>query len=272
MIELLRGSPMEKPWGRTDTPWLLPSGQNGRIGEIWYENDHDRGALPLKIKHIFTSEKLSIQVHPNDAQAQRIGQPSGKDEAWFVIECEPGATIGVGMTEPIDESVFRAAVAAGELERWIDWKPVSPGDFLYIPAGTIHAVGAGISMLEIQRNVDITYRLFDYGRPRELHLEQGLEAGKLARFEGAIIHPMEQEGSRAMIADQCSPFWIDEHRWPVGHRELFSSDKPIWFMPTVGAGLIEGQNWSKGQCWLIDGSATVETTTKAHALVAGPRS
>ncbi len=142
-----------------------------RIGEIWFVSDEP---LPLLAKYIFTSERLSVQVHPDDDQARSRGFPRGKAECWFILDCDPGATIGLGLTRQLTRDELRAAALDGSIEDAIDWRPVKPGDFLYVPPGTIHAIGAGISLLELQQNSDVTFRLYDYGRPRELHLEDAL--------------------------------------------------------------------------------------------------
>jgi mannose-6-phosphate isomerase len=95
-----------------------------------------------------------------------------------VIDAEPGATLGVGFHEHIDHDTMRAAALDGSIEDMLVWHPVKPGDFFYIPANTVHAIGAGVSVIEIQQNSDITYRLYDYGRPRELHLDAGIAVSK----------------------------------------------------------------------------------------------
>ncbi|MEC3948376.1 type I phosphomannose isomerase catalytic subunit [Sphingobium sp. HWE2-09] len=119
-----------------------------KIGEVWFESPDGRD-LPLLVKYIFTSERLSIQVHPDDAQAHARGLARGKEEIWYILDCAPGATLGIGLTAPMTPDQFRAAAQDGSLEQWIDWKPVKPGDCYFIPAGTVHAIGAGIILAEI---------------------------------------------------------------------------------------------------------------------------
>lgn len=168
---------VEKPWGKDvlPAPFAAPAGQ--RIGEIWFEPPAD--VRSLLVKYIFTSEKLSVQVHPTDAQAKAAGETdNGKEECWLVIATEPGATLGVGFHEYVDHDTMRAAALDGRIEDMLVWYPVQPGDFFYIPANTVHAIGAGVSLIEIQQNSDITYRLYDYGRPRELHLDAGIAVSR----------------------------------------------------------------------------------------------
>lgn len=164
---------VNKPWGRFDLP--APFGpQSEKTGEIWFASPDGAAPLALMVKYIFTSEKLSIQVHPSDDQARASGLTSGKEECWLVLDAGPDAVLGIGTKAMVDPDTLRAAALSGEIEALMDWKPVRRGDFFYIPAGTVHAIGGDVSLIEVQQNADITYRLYDYGRPRELHLDDGV--------------------------------------------------------------------------------------------------
>lgn len=166
------------------------------------------GRTALLVKYIFTSDRLSIQVHPNDAQAVDKGLLRGKEEIWHILDCEPGATLGIGLTAPMIPDQFGVAAQDGSLEQWIDWKPVKPGDYFFIPAGTVHAIVAGITLAEIQQNSDITYRLYDYGRPRELHLEDGVAVSHLVPYDRAPGKtPLGSE--TRLIGDGEAPFSLD---------------------------------------------------------------
>jgi len=166
---------VEKPWGRTELPKVFGGTGGRRIGEIWFTGGGD---LPLLVKYIFTSERLSIQVHPSHEQAQARGLTSGKEECWYILDAEPGATLGLGLNREVAPDVLREAAVDGSIEELMDWRPVKAGDFFYVPAGTIHAIGGGLSLLEFQQNADVTYRLYDYGRPRELHLDDGIAVAR----------------------------------------------------------------------------------------------
>jgi mannose-6-phosphate isomerase len=166
---------VEKPWGRTELPDIFGSTGGRRIGEIWFTG---AGDLPLLVKYIFTSERLSIQVHPSDDQAHARSLPSGKEECWYILDAEPGATLGLGLKREVTPDALRAAALDGSIEELMDWRPVQTGDFFYVPAGTVHAIGGGLSLLEFQQNADVTYRLYDYGRPRELHLDDGIAVAR----------------------------------------------------------------------------------------------
>ena len=178
---------VEKPWGRAVLPAPFTNPGSEKIGEIWFEAQTGP-ALALMVKYLFTSEKLSIQVHPSDAEADAMGLGGGKEECWLVLDAEPGATLGIGTQRDLTADELRAAAVSGEIEALMDWKQVSRGDFFYIPAGTVHAIGAGVSLIEIQQNADITYRLYDYGRPRELHLDDGVAVSKARPY----AHPLQK--------------------------------------------------------------------------------
>ncbi|WP_313441692.1 class I mannose-6-phosphate isomerase [Novosphingobium sp.] len=191
---------VEKPWGKDvlPAPFTAPDGE--RIGEIWFEPP---AALPdLLVKYIFTSEKLSVQVHPSDAQtrAKGLGR-QGKEECWLIVAAEPGATLGIGFDAPIGEQEMRAAARDGSIERLMTWHEVQPGDFFYIPANTVHAIGVGVSLIEVQQNSDITYRLYDYGRPRELHLDEGMAVAKGEVYDLARWHKRVPEHDSAVLVD-----------------------------------------------------------------------
>ena len=230
MIKLQRRY-VEKPWGRTQLPPMFDAPPGKRIGEVWFEGDQD---LPLLAKYIFTSERLSIQVHPDDKEARSRGLPQGKSECWTILEAEPGATLGLGLRRDADRNELRAAALDGSIEQLIDWRPVSAGDFVFVPSGTIHAIGAGISLLEFQQNADVTYRLYDYGRPRELHLDDGLEVARASPFPDKLVHLAR--GTRRTLVD-------GPHFTLVLSSEDALKDRQRWVMP------LEGQY--AGDCFLV---------------------
>lgn len=261
---------IEKPWGRTDLPPVFAAAKGRQIGEVWFESA-DNFDLPLLVKYIFTSERLSIQVHPNDMQAMSKGLDRGKEEIWYILDCEPGATLGIGLTAPMTPEQFRAAAQDGSLEQWIDWKPVKPGDCYFIPAGTVHAIGEGITLVEIQQNIDITYRLYDYGRPRALHLDDGVAVSCLQPYDRPLIEaPLGTE--IRLISDSNAPFSLDLVHWTADQKIHLPDGKPLWFTPLTGAGTVNGLSWEKGDCLLLeeDGAFTL-TAGPVAALLATPR-
>ncbi|MFM7348733.1 MAG: class I mannose-6-phosphate isomerase [Erythrobacter sp.] len=159
-----------KVWGRDSLPPPFETATGERIGEIWFEPATE---LPqVLVKYLFTSEKLSVQVHPSAAQA--LPGEAGKEECWLVLDAEPDARLAIGFERDMTAAELEAAARDGSIETCLTWYLARPGDFFYLPAGTVHAIGAGLALVEVQQASDTTFRLYDYGRPRELHLERGL--------------------------------------------------------------------------------------------------
>lgn len=257
---------VEKPWGRTDLPRRFDP-PAGRIGEIWFEDRADT-ALPLLAKYIFTSETLSIQVHPDDDQARLAGETRGKSECWYILDCEEGATIGIGLTQALTPGLFAAAIADGTIERLIDWKPVQPGDFFYIPAGTVHAIGGGIQLVEVQQNCDITYRLFDFGRPRALHVAQGSAVSRLTPYDRPPIQALPGQSVRLLDRDEA-PFSLEVMALSAGERlELPDQGDLAWFLPVSGAGLVDDESWGEGDCWVLDGYSAIVAHCDSRIILA----
>lgn len=171
---------VEKPWGRRCIDPRFGVEGDGQIGEIWFEPPPGRN-LDVMSKYLFTSERLSIQVHPDDATAQARGYPRGKDECWLILDVADDAELGIGTIREASGDEVVAAARNGSIVDLVDWRKPKVGDFIYNPAGTIHALGPGLTVLEIQQAVDLTYRLFDYGRPRELHLEESRDVVEARR-------------------------------------------------------------------------------------------
>ena len=237
----LRAVPVERVWGRLDIPACFPSlGPDVPVGEIWFEPP---AGAALLVKYLFTAERLSIQVHPDDEAAQARGYKRGKDEAWFILDAEPDARIGLGLTHDVSRDELRAAALDGSIETLLDWRPVTPGELLYSPAGTIHAIGGGISLIEIQQNLDLTYRLYDYGRPRELHLDEGIEVAEPRPWS-----PVPADGA---VLAQGNAFRVE--RWAHGGR----LSGPAVVVPLACAGTIDGEALATGACWQVDGEAEI---------------
>jgi mannose-6-phosphate isomerase len=159
------------------------------IGEVWFETPE----VPLLVKFLFTEQDLSVQVHPDDPYAQLHHNSPGKTEMWHVLAAKEGAKISAGFREPVTREQVRAAALNGSIVNLLEWFEGRPGDNFFIPAGTVHAIGAGLTICEIQQRSDITYRLFDYGRGRELHLDRSLAVSRLgahaARSARKVVCP-----------------------------------------------------------------------------------
>jgi len=175
-IERARVRPVSKPWGVVDLqPWSNAGRHDQATGEVWYErSDEAASVASLRLKLLFTSQPLSIQVHPNDSHAQSMGLSSGKSEAWYILSAAPGAKVALGLKQRLAPRQLRAAVEDGSIAGLVAWHPVVANDVVSVPAGTIHAIGAGVVIAEIQQRSDVTFRLFDFGRKRELHTESAI--------------------------------------------------------------------------------------------------
>lgn len=185
-------------------------------GALGTGGDKDRPYLcPLLVKLLFTSSRLSVQVHPNDEYAAQHHQSLGKTEAWYVVEAKPGAEVALGFHEKISHERLRDSAVSGEIEQLLDWRPVRTGDVVFVPAGTVHAIGAGLTICEIQQNSDITYRLYDYGRPRELHLEHGCNVASLGPYINQFTR--RELGAGRWVVAECDYFRM-EHLTQTGQR------------------------------------------------------
>ncbi|MGA2832886.1 MAG: type I phosphomannose isomerase catalytic subunit [Terracidiphilus sp.] len=156
-------------------------------------------ASPLLIKVIFAKEKLSVQVHPDDAMAQKYGDPRGKTECWYTLSAEPGAQVALGLKPGVTLEGIKAGIEAGALESSLNLLDVAGGDMIFVDAGTVHAIFPGSILLETQQNCDLTYRMYDYGRGRELHIQKSLEATRLQTRAGKI--PPRAMADRTLLMD-----------------------------------------------------------------------
>ena len=199
-IEQARAHAVPKPWGSLDVrPWRNERPDGSRIGEIWFERSNPGAKDPsLLLKLLFTEQPLSIQVHPDDACAHSLRLANGKTEAWYVLSAVPDAKVALGLSRRVTLPELRQAIKNGAISELVKWCKVLEGDTVFVPAGTIHAIGAGIVIAEIQQRSDATFRLFDYGRERELHIEGALavaDAGPAA-VQG---HPRRLSNERTLL-------------------------------------------------------------------------
>lgn len=227
---------VEKPWGRERLPAPFVSPVGAKIGEVWFEPTAELDQL--LVKYLFTSEKLSVQNHP--------GGPLGKEECWLVIAAEPGATLGVGLREKVSPAAMRAAALDGTIEHMLAWHPVVAGDFFYIPAGTVHAIGAGVSLIEVQQNNDVTYRLFDYGRPRELQLEAGLAVALGAPHDPGLRGTVPPHGAMTLVEGPW--FRLDQVEGLPDPRIAARYTGPLLVIPRQGSARVAGDTVQPGQC------------------------
>lgn len=258
---------VEKPWGRRDLPDMFGGAYGGGepLGEIWFQHPEARD-VDLLVKYLFTSEKLSIQVHPDDEAAVRAGHKRGKDEAWLILRAEPGATIGIGLREPVSRDELRYAALDGSIGELIDWRPAAAGDIYYSPAGTLHALGPGLTLIEIQQNVDLTYRLYDYGRPRELHLEEGIAASKPEPYSSSMQPYLRSDGREILV--EGGAFVVERWSTPSCGKVRGSEERPLWLIPVRGSASLSGKPLAPGTVWLADEDVPLAVEEGSELLVA----
>lgn len=261
----------ERVWGKRDLrPWYEDTGTKELVGEAWLTGPQCvietgefagrefasvaaelGGEFPLLVKLLFPNEKLSVQVHPDDTQARAMGEVRGKTECWYVLEAEPGAYVSLGLKDGVDATKFRAAVADGTAENLLREVPVAVGDMLFVDAGTVHAIGPGVVLLETQQTSDVTYRLYDYGRPRELHLEKGLAVMKAQTAAGKVA-PKQMDGFTRLIEQRY--FAVDRFEVEADGSATVTMDGPGCLVGLRGSALVKAGN---GEVELNPGRAVV---------------
>ena len=231
-----------KIWGATDLrPWFPPAAE--KIGEVWFPPPAE---VPILVKFLFTSARLSVQVHPDDDYARRHENSAGKTEMWHILRASPGAEIALGFREPITRERLRQASLSGEIENLLRWIPVAPGETYFTPAGTVHAIGGGLALCEIQQVSDVTYRLYDYGRPRELHLDKGVEVSDLGPHPGA--QPADGE-----LLVECPYFRTEKLRFESERR--YSYARTHLLILIEGSGAFGNLPCRAGEAWLAPAEA-----------------
>ena len=301
-----------RPWGALDLSPIYPNHRfQQKIGEAWLSGDeckvangplrgqtlaelsrlHERDLVgeaardprrfPLLLKFLFPHEKLSVQVHPDDAQALRVGQPWGKTECWYVAHARPGAQIALGLKPGVNAARLEESIHQNRAEEVLNWINVYPGDMIYVAGGTVHTLGPGSVMVETQQQSDTTYRLYDYGRPRELHLKDGIAAVKEKVTSGKVVRPAPQEIGSGPGKKRYSPlvgapyfavemFEIKEPQSLVTRDDSNRSSAQI-LVALEGCGVIEvngGQavTMAKGDAVVIPASAEEFTVRPQWAL------
>ena len=241
-----------KPWGVADLhPWSSIDGSGEAIGELWFQRVDKNAPDPaLLLKLLFTSQPLSIQVHPDDEFARSVGLPNGKTEAWYILAARPGARVALGLKRHLRPQELRAAIRDGSIAGLTQWRPVAKGDIILVPAGTIHAIGAGIVLAEIQQRSDTTFRLFDFGRQRELHEESAVavsDAGPVQSQSG----PRRLTAARTALV--ASPhFVIERIDLPPNSNWELDAKRETWILAIEGRGQIGSRKMSAGDAVFIE--------------------
>jgi mannose-6-phosphate isomerase len=258
----------ERPWGSLDLRPIYTRVVKEPIGESWLTWEDNRVAngplagqslgdlakkfgrdlvgqaavydnrFPLLVKFLFPGDKLSVQVHPDDEQARKNGQPCGKTECWYVLQANPGAQVALGLKAGVTLAEFEQAIQDTRAEKLLNWVDVYAGDMLYVAAGTVHTIGGGMVLVETQQTSDITYRLYDYGRPRELHIAEGLAATKLHTNAGKVVRRSSDEPNVLVR----SPFFQVEKiklREPLHSKVTLAS--PHIVVAVNGSGIVESR-------------------------------
>jgi mannose-6-phosphate isomerase len=263
---------VRKPWGVTDLrPWSDIDGSGGAVGELWFQRPNQAAPVStLLLKLLFTSEPLSIQVHPDDAFAHSIGLPNGKTEAWYILSALPGAQVAVGLKQRLNPEQLRTSIKDGSIADLVQWRPVVKGDVVLVPAGTIHAIGAGIVLAEIQQRSDATYRLFDFGRQRELQEDRAVavsDAGPVQIQPG----PRRLSAERTLLT--ANPHFVVERIDLLANTGwAIATDRETWFLVLDGHAAIGLAAASAGEAiFMGDDRASIEVGADGFSgLIAYP--
>jgi mannose-6-phosphate isomerase len=243
---------VRKPWGVADlNPWSSIDGSGDAVGELWFQRvDKDAPTPALLLKLLFTSEPLSIQVHPDDTFARSIGLRNGKTEAWYILAALPDARVAVGLKRHLTPQQLRASIKDGSIAGLAQWRAARRGDVIFVPAGTIHAIGAGITLAEIQQQSDATFRLFDYGRQRELHEERAVAVSDAGPAQTQAVARRLSDERWALIA---SPHFVLERiNLPANSTWTLTADKETWMLVIEGFAKIGATNTSVGDVIFVE--------------------
>jgi mannose-6-phosphate isomerase len=282
-----------RPWGTEDLSPIYPNHKfSEKIGEAWLSGDEckvatgplagetlahlseqyqrefvgdaarDARRFPLLLKFLFPHEKLSVQVHPDDEQAVRVGQPWGKTECWYVAHAKPGSQIALGLKPGVTAGQLEKAIHENRAEELLNWINVFTGDMIYVAGGTVHTLGPGSVIVETQQQSDTTYRLYDYGRPRELHLKDGMAAVKEKVRSGKVVRPAPtQLGKNRREALVTAPYFVvdrfeAQERLALSTRDDCGLSSVHILVAVEGCGVVEAQGmepvtWAKGDAVVV---------------------
>lgn len=252
-IELASVEIKQKPWGSTNLlPWNGTSTDGAPVGELWFQRaDTAAPDTALLLKLLFTTEPLSIQVHPDDAFARSIGLANGKTEAWYILSAGPDARIALGLKRMLSPLELRSAIADGSIVDMVQWYPARAGDVVYVPAGTIHAVGAGIVLAEVQQRSDATFRLFDYGRQRELHIDNAVVAAIAGPAKRQSSPIQFDEARKAVVVD--AHFVLEQIEFLPGSVWTIEVQKEAWLLAIGGSAQIGSVKVAPGEAIFVEG-------------------
>jgi mannose-6-phosphate isomerase len=256
-MELASVLVVRKPWGSTDLrPWSGLGHDGSAIGELWFQRSTTGAPDPaLLLKLLFTEEPLSIQVHPDDAFARSVGLANGKSEAWYVLSARKASQIALGLKQTLTAPHLRAAIEDGTIADLVTWLDVRADDAISVPAGTIHALGAGLVIAEVQQRSDATYRMFDYGRRRELHLDAAVGAST-AGPAGIQAEPAALTPARTVLV--ANPYFILERvELAPGSRWEINAEHETWMLLLDGDAKFDLMPASRGEAVFLDARSAI---------------
>lgn len=265
-IERARAHAVQKPWGVADLrPWSRADHDGASpVGEIWCERPDRAGSDPsLLLKLLFTGQPLSIQVHPGDAYAQSIGLPCGKTEAWYILSAAPGARIALGLKKRLTARQLREAIDDGSIAGLVAWRPALTGDVVFVPAGTIHAIGAGLVIAEIQQRSDATFRMFDFGRKRDLHVANAVAVADAGPADTGL-KPKRLTDERTLLVS--NPHFAFE-RIELAPRSAFhlEAERETWLLVVSGSARVGKFDVATGDAVFAQ-SDSVEILAGPHGM------
>lgn len=273
----------ERPWGLRDLRPIYTKIVKEPIGEswlTWHDNRIANGPFagrtlgdiateykralvgsaavcedrfPLLVKFLFPSEKLSLQVHPDDPAARRAGEPCGKTECWYVLDAQPGAQVALGLKGGTTTAEFAEAIRENRADELLNWINVYPGDMLFVAAGTVHTIGGGMVLVETQQTSDITYRLYDYGRGRELQIKDGIAAVKLNTRAGKVVR---QAGDNPNMLVRSPFFQVEKLKLATPLDARVTPESPHIIVAIGGSGVVESPamepiSFAKGEAVVV---------------------
>jgi mannose-6-phosphate isomerase len=241
-----------KPWGCSDLrPWDVHHVGGDAIGEVWFQRtDVEAPDSALLLKILFATEALSIQVHPDDAFAHSIGLAHGKSEAWYILSASPNARIALGLKRRVSPTELRASIDAGSIAELVQWRSVKAGDAIFVAPGTIHSIGSGIVVMEIQQRSEATFRLFDFGRQRELHADYAVAA---ARGEQAARQAPLRKLTKERTLLVASPrFVLERFELPPGSDWELRATAETWLFVLDGGAWVGALDACKNQTIFLE--------------------
>ncbi len=262
--------PVARPWGGDGVVALgLRAPPGAAIGEWWV----DAPGFPLLVKVIDTRAPLSIQLHPDDDAARALGHRSGKTEAWCVLFARAGASVGLGLASGRDSGAFLAAAERGEdVSGWLVNLPVAAGDAVFVPPGTVHTIGAGITILEVQEPSDVTLRVFDWNREpkRELHVAAARRAIRTGGAAG-VVHPHavgagDRLAARHDVVVECDRFRVERVEADRPFR-VTARRSELWFCAEGHARVSPDVAVDAGGALLVAPATSIEFSPFPRALL-----